>query len=43
VHRGPRLACGLPEAITTVWELATVETRVIYLIRNNFRYAPRQH
>jgi putative transposase len=34
---------GLPEAITTVWEQATVQTCVIHLIRNTFRYAPRQH
>jgi transposase-like protein len=34
---------GLPEAITTVWEQATVPTCVIHLIRNTFRYAPRQH
>jgi transposase-like protein len=34
---------GLPEAITTVWEEATVQTCVIHLIRNTFRYAPRQH
>ncbi len=34
---------GLPEAITTVWDLATVQTCVIHLLRNTFRYAPRQH
>jgi hypothetical protein len=34
---------GLPEAITTVWEQSTVQTCVIHLIRNTFRYAPRQH
>jgi transposase-like protein len=34
---------GLPEAITTVWEQSTVQTSVIPLIRNTFRYAPRQH
>ncbi|HJW00104.1 MAG TPA: IS256 family transposase [Arthrobacter sp.] len=34
---------GLPETITTVWEQATVQTCVIHLIRNTFRYAPRQH
>lgn len=34
---------GLPEAINTVWELATVQTCVIHLIRNTFRYASRQH
>ncbi len=33
---------GLPEAITTVWELAQVQTCVIHLIRNTFRYAARQ-
>jgi len=33
---------GLPDAITTVWELAQVQTCVIHLIRNTFRYAARQ-
>jgi len=33
---------GLPEAITTVWELAQVQTCVVHLIRNTFRYAARQ-
>lgn len=33
---------GLPESITTVWELAQVQTCVIHLIRNTFRYAARQ-
>ncbi|WP_373889276.1 IS256 family transposase [Nocardia sp. XZ_19_369] len=34
---------GLPEAINTVWELAIVQTCVIHLIRNTFRYASRQY
>jgi len=34
---------GLPEAINTVWELAVVQTCIIHLIRNTFRFAPRQH
>jgi putative transposase len=34
---------GLPEAITTVWEQSTVQTCVIHLIRNTFRYSPWQH
>ena len=33
---------GLPEAITTTWELTQVQTCVIHLIRNTFRYAARQ-
>ncbi len=33
---------GLPEAITTVWEHTQVQTCVIHLIRNTFRYAARQ-
>jgi len=33
---------GLPDAITTVWELTQVQTCVIHLIRNTFRYAARQ-
>ncbi|MBX3196011.1 MAG: IS256 family transposase [Microbacteriaceae bacterium] len=34
---------GLPESITTVWSDAIVQTCVIHLIRNTFRYASRQH
>lgn len=34
---------GLPEAIATVWELAIVQTCVIHLIRNTFRYASRKY
>lgn len=34
---------GLPEAIDTVWELAVAQTCIIHLIRNTFRFAPRQH
>jgi putative transposase len=34
---------GLPEAITTVWEQAIVQTCVIHLIRNTFRYASRKY
>ncbi len=33
---------GLPDAITTTWELAQVQTCVIHLIRNTFRFASRQ-
>ncbi len=33
---------GLPDAITTSWEFAQVQTCVIHLIRNTFRYAARQ-
>ncbi|BDZ55216.1 IS256 family transposase [Agromyces marinus] len=34
---------GLPESITTCWTEATVQTCVIHLIRNTFRYASRAH
>jgi putative transposase len=34
---------GLPEAITTAWPLAIVQTCVIHLIRNTFRYASRKY
>ncbi|GIG93333.1 IS256 family transposase [Plantactinospora endophytica] len=34
---------GLPEAIETTWPLAVVQTCVIHLLRNSFRYAGRQH
>jgi putative transposase len=33
----------LPEAITTTWELATVQACVIHLIRNTFRFASRKY
>lgn len=33
---------GLPEAITTVWAQTQVQTCVVHLIRNTFRYAARQ-
>jgi transposase-like protein len=32
---------GLPESITTTWDLATVQTCIIHLIRNTFRFASR--
>jgi hypothetical protein len=34
---------GLPEAITTVWSLAVVQTCIVHQIRNTFRYAARQY
>lgn len=34
---------GLPEAITTVWQQTIVQTCVIHLLRNTFRYAARQY
>ncbi len=34
---------GLPDAIGTVWPLAIVQTCVIHLIRNTFRYASRKY
>jgi putative transposase len=33
---------GLPESVTTTWPLAIVQTCVIHLLRNSFRYAGRQ-
>jgi transposase-like protein len=33
---------GLPEAVTTAWPLAVVQTCVLHLIRNTFRYASRR-
>lgn len=32
---------GMTEAVTTVWPLCTVQTCVIHLVRNTFRYASR--
>jgi transposase-like protein len=34
---------GLPEATTTVWSLAVVQTCIVHLIRNTIRYAARQY
>lgn len=34
---------GLGEAITTVWPQAVVQTCVLHLIRNSFRYASRKY
>jgi putative transposase len=34
---------GLPEAINSVWDLATVQACILHLIRNTFRYASRKH
>lgn len=34
---------GLPDAINTVWPDAIVQTCVVHLLRNSFRYAGRQH
>jgi transposase-like protein len=34
---------GLPESINSVWPRAIVQTCVIHLLRNTYRYAPRQH
>src|SRR4051812_6642774 len=33
---------GLPDAVETVWPRTIVQTCVIHLLRNNFRYAARQ-
>ena len=34
---------GLPDSITTTWSFAQVQTCILHLIRNTFRYAGRQH
>lgn len=34
---------GLPDAITSVWELAVVQQCIIHLIRNTFRFASRKY
>ena len=33
---------GLPDAVGAVWPLTTVQTCIIHLLRNSFRYAGRQ-
>ncbi|MFI5688226.1 IS256 family transposase [Streptomyces sp. NPDC051636] len=33
---------GLPDAVETVWPAALVQTCVVHLLRNSFRYAARQ-
>jgi len=50
-NRGVEDACmvvcdglkGLPDAIGQAWPLAVVQTCLIHLLRNSFRYAGRQH
>lgn len=34
---------GLPDAITAIWPLATVQTCVVHLVRNSLRYASKKH
>ena len=34
---------GLPDAVNTVWPLATVQACIIHLIRGSFRYASRHY
>ena len=34
---------GLPESVTTTWPLTIVQTCVIHLLRNTFRYASRKY
>jgi transposase-like protein len=34
---------GLPDAITTVWELTVVQQCIIHLLRNTFRFASRRY
>ena len=33
---------GLPEAITTVWPRTMVQTCIVHLLRNSFRYASKK-
>lgn len=34
---------GLPEAINGTWPQTVVQTCIVHLLRNTFRYVPRQH
>jgi putative transposase len=34
---------GLPASVNAVWPHTTVQTCVVHLLRNSFRYVPRQH
>ena len=34
---------GLPDSVSNVWPDTIVQTCVIHLLRNSFRYTPRQH
>ena len=43
LHRRLRRPQRPPEAITTVWPQAVVQTCVMHLFRNTFRYASRQY
>jgi transposase-like protein len=48
-NRGVQVVCmvvcdglkGLPESITTTWSLAQVQTCILHLVRNTFRYASK--
>jgi putative transposase len=33
---------GLSDSITTTWDYAVVQTCILHLIRNNFRYASKR-
>ena len=34
---------GLPDAVNTVWDRTVIQTCVIHLLRNTFRYASRKY
>jgi len=49
-NRGVRDVCmlvcdglkGLPDAVNTVWEKTIVQTCIVHLLRNSFKYASRR-
>ncbi|WP_422449413.1 transposase, partial [Thermoanaerobacterium sp. DL9XJH110] len=34
---------GLPDAVNTVWPQTVVQTCIVHLLRNSFRYASKKH
>src|SRR5262249_31172970 len=34
---------GLPDAVNATWEKAIVQTCIVHLLRNSFKYASKQH
>ncbi len=46
MRTSPTLVCdglwGLPDSVTATWALTTVQTCLLHLIRNTFRYSSRK-
>ena len=42
LHAGLRRLKGLPDAVSTVWEKTIVQTCIVHLLRNSFKYASKR-